>query len=53
VYIRQDSKWQLFGKGTVIGYKAIVAGKPTECDKIKIVFEDYRSFIEISTVIVN
>lgn len=53
IYINDNGKWQLFGKGTTIGYKFIAANKPVETDKIKIVFEKYRGFIEISTIIIN
>ncbi|MCI5537361.1 MAG: alpha-L-fucosidase [Oscillospiraceae bacterium] len=53
VFVLNSGKWTLFGKGTVIGNKCIIANKPAETDSIKIVFEKYRGFIEISSVIIN
>lgn len=53
VFVKNSGKWALFGKGTVIGNKCITANKPAETDEIKIVFEKYRGFVEISSVIIN
>lgn len=52
-YKNEKNKWKEFFKGTVIGSKRICSGMPVKASEIRIVFEQYREFLEILSVEVN
>lgn len=52
-YKNEKDKWRLIYEGTVVGYKAICHFKPVKSDSVKIVFTKYRSFIELSHIMIN
>lgn len=51
--IGKKGKWQTVYEGTVIGYKKICPLDTMKCDKIKIVFTQFRDIPEISYISLN
>lgn len=47
------NKWKRIHKGDTVGYKRIISIKPGNYSKIKFIFNEYRSFFEISGISVN
>ncbi len=53
IFYDKKGKWKKFDKGTVIGHKKICHGKPTETNRVKIVFKKYRKTPEILYLQIN
>ena len=51
--LNEKNKWKPLFKGTSVGYKRICSIKPIRCKALRIVFEKYRDFFELSYVQVN
>jgi len=49
----EKDKWKPVYKGGTVGYKRICPLKPMKCREVKIVFEKYRDFFELSNVRIN
>ena len=52
-YLDEKNKWKLVSEGSTIGHCKICHTRPTDTTKIKIVFKEYREFIEISEILIN
>ena len=52
-FLNEKNKWKSAFKGGVVGYKRICPLKPMKTKGIKIVFEEYRDFFEISRIQIN
>lgn len=50
---KKKKKWKKVYTGNTIGYKKICDIKPEDVSKIKIIFTQYRGFIEISNIAIN
>ncbi len=52
-YENEKGKWKSLGEYTVIGNKRICAFNPIKTKKVKLVFTQYRSYFEITSIALN
>ncbi len=53
LYLNEKNKWKTLFKGSTVGYKRICPINPIKCRKIRIVFQKYREFFELSSLQIN
>ncbi|MBR3974674.1 MAG: alpha-L-fucosidase [Clostridia bacterium] len=52
-YLTEKGKWKKLYEGNLIGYKHICCVEATKTQKLKFVFNEYRTYLEISHISIN